>query len=91
MKFSLAREATFENIEALQTSLAQCVNGGMLDLEDTYYDALGALLEDARVVANWDELEEVITRAKTLETDVAAWLSMQGRTSLSLPWPRPDP
>ncbi len=88
LPFPQAKSTTLENLEVIQTSLIRCVGEGMIDLEDTYYNEILGLIEEAEIVDTWDELMEVITHAKTLENDVAAWLSVHGRTTVSLPWPR---
>lgn len=90
-QFTQAKEDAIDNLKAIQRSLIQCVEEGMIDLEDAYYNEVLGLLEDASIVDSWDELLEIITLAKTLEIDVAAWLSRHGRTSLSLPWPNRPP
>ena len=60
----------------------------MIDADDNYYNELLGLMDETHIAESWDELDEVITKAKTLEIDVAAWLSGHGRTSISLPWPK---
>jgi hypothetical protein len=86
--FLEAKETVNENLSTIKFSLIGCIDEGLVDEEDLLYNEALALLEDARVIGNWDEMEELITRAKTLETDVAVWLSMHGRNSVSLTWPR---
>lgn len=86
--FLRAKESVIENLETIQLSLIRCVEEGMLDADDAYYNELLALLEDARIVATWDELMEVVALAKTLEIDVAVWMSRRGKTTISLPWPK---
>lgn len=88
LAFLEARGDTVENIKAILLSLSRCVEEGMIDLEDSYYNELLDLQDEAHISRNWDELIEVISKAKILEVDVAAWLSQHGRTSISLPWPR---
>lgn len=88
LAFPQAKSITVENLEMIQTSLLRCVDEGMIDLEDTYYNEILGLIDEAYLVDTWDELMEVIVRAKTLENDVAAWLSMHGRTTVSFPWPK---
>lgn len=85
---SESKYAVIANLEMLQVSLVQCVGEGMIDQNDGYYNEVLGLLEDARIVTTWDELMEIVTLAKTLEVDVAAWLSFHGRTTISLPWPK---
>ena len=87
-EFIEAKEDVAENLEAIQLSLIRCVDEGMIDLEDFLYNEVLDLLEDARIVDTWDELMEIVARAKTLEIDVAAWLARHGRNSVSLPWPK---
>jgi hypothetical protein len=87
--FLEARGDAVENLEAIRINLNRCVSEGMADPNDEYYNELLVLIDEATLSENWEELMEVVTRAKTLEVDVAAWLSGHGQTSISLPWPRP--
>jgi hypothetical protein len=87
-QFSDAKDAVMENLEAIQALLDRCVDEGMIDYESSYYNELSDLLEDAHLVKTWDELIEIITLAKTLEVDIDAWLSIHGRSSVGLSWPR---
>ncbi len=87
--FLKAKGDTVENLKAIQLNLNRCVEEGMLDVEDTYYNELLSLIDEASLSKNWAELMEVVSQAKILEVDVAAWLAGHGQTSLSLPWPRP--
>ena len=89
LQFLESKSDTVENLKAIQMNLNRCVNEGMIDLEDTYYNELISLIDEASIAENWDELSEVISKAKVLEIDVAAWLAGQGQTSISLPWPKP--
>ena len=86
-QFTKARDDVLDNLDTIQVSLDACVDEGMLDYESAYYNELSDLIEDARIVKTWDELIEIITLAKTLETDIDAWASLHGRTSISLIWP----
>ena len=87
-QFIEAKEDVAENLEAIQLSLINCIDEGLIDLEDAYYNQVLDLLEDARLVSTWDELMEIVVRGKTLELDVASWLSRHGRSGISLPWPQ---
>lgn len=89
LAFLESRGDTVENLEAIRLNLTRCVDEGMVDLEDTYYNELSVLIDEASMSKNWEELMEVIAKAKTLEVDVAVWLSNHGQTSISLPWPKP--
>ncbi len=86
--FTAARLTTLENLEAIQMILIRCVNEGMIDLDDAYYNEILAFIDEANLSESWDELGEVVTRSKTLEQEIAAWLSLQGRTTVSLSWPK---
>jgi hypothetical protein len=87
-QFTKAREAVFENLEALRISLDRCVREGMIDEGDAYYNELLDFMDDAEIVTSWDELNEIITRAKTIEVDIDAWLSIRGSTTISMIWPQ---
>jgi len=87
--FQVAKETTISNIVAIRENLTRCVDEGMVDLNAEYYNELLLLEDEGSLAQSWDELEEVITKAKTLEVDVAAWLANHGQTSISIPWPRP--
>lgn len=88
LQFLKAKGDTMENLSAIQINLSRCIDEGLVDPDDTYYNELIALSDEAALSDTWDELEEVIAKAKTLEVDVAVWLSGHGQTSISLPWPR---
>ena len=91
IEFIEAKGDTVDNLTAIQSNLTRCVQEGMIDAEDSYYNELLALIDEASLSATWDELTEVISKAKILEVDVAAWLAGRGETSISLPWPRQKP
>lgn len=84
--FTKDKQDTIANLEAIQMTLNECVNEGMLDEEDQFYNEIIELLDEARIVKTYPELAEVITKAKLLESDIDAWLSMKGRESSSISW-----
>ncbi|HSX14186.1 MAG TPA: hypothetical protein VLE96_07200 [Chlamydiales bacterium] len=84
-----AADDVLDNLEALQMSLQRCVNEGMLDDGDYFYNELIDLIDDTEIVQTWDELTEIATRAKTIEVDLDAWLSIRGSTTISMEWPKP--
>jgi hypothetical protein len=87
-QFVQAIEDVIENLESLRMSLNRCVNEGMIDYESAFYNQINDLIDDAEIVKTWDELIEIITRAKTIEVDVDAWLSVRGSTTISMLWPK---
>ncbi|MBX7065830.1 MAG: hypothetical protein K1X28_01235 [Parachlamydiales bacterium] len=89
IEFLKAKGDAVENLKAIQINLSRCIDEGMIDSDDTYYNELLVLIDEASLSKNWPELMEVVSKAKILEIDVAAWLSGHGQTSISLPWPRP--
>lgn len=88
MHFTEAKEKVEDNLESIRLSLVRCIEEGMIDSDAAYYNELIDLQEEAELSQSWEELEEVISQAKPLEMDVASWLSLHGRTSVSLPWPQ---
>ena len=87
--FFEAKGDTVNNLKAIQMHLIRCVDQGMIDLHDEYYNHLLSYIDEAAISRSWEELIEVISKAKVLEIDIAAWLASHGQTSISLPWPRP--
>lgn len=87
-RLNAAKQEFLENLDQLQSNLIRSVAEAMLDLGDEYYNDVLGLIEDGVTVDNWDELMEAITRAKTLENDIASWMSRHGRTTLSFTWPK---
>lgn len=83
-----ARETVIDNLEAIKNSLVRCVEDGMIDTDDYFYNEILGLLADASILRSWDELLEAVTKAKTLEIDIAAFLARKGRATLALPWPK---
>lgn len=84
-----ARETLMGNLETIRDSLVRCIDEGLVDVEDEYYNELLDLIEEAYQVDNWDELMEAVSKAKPLEIDVANWLSRHGRSQIALSWPKP--
>jgi len=88
IEFLKAKRTAIDNLKAIQLNLTRCVGEGMIDSDDAYYNELLAFIDEASLSKSWGELIEVISKAKILEVDVAAWLSGHGQTSISLPWPK---
>ena len=86
-QFSKDKKQTIANLEQIKYNLDVCINEGMLDPSAHFYNELVDFLEESRLSEEYPELQEVITQAKILETDIDAWLSRKGRTTLSLEWP----
>ena len=87
-KLSQDKDATLDNLKAIQMTLDECISDGMLDEEDHFYNELLVLLDEAVLVKSEPELNEVISKAMTLEVDIDTWLSMHRYETLSLTWPR---
>lgn len=88
LQFIEDKEETIDNLELLQERLDACVDGGMHDPGEEIHNQLLDLIEETVVVQNYAALEEVISHARILETDLDAWLAAKGRTTVSLSWPR---
>lgn len=88
-RFGEAKSETIGNLISIRKNLSRSIEEGMLDPQADHYNELLLLEDEADISKTWDELMEVITKAKILEVEVAAWLSGHGRTSVSFPWPRP--
>jgi hypothetical protein len=88
LKFIQARETTSENLEAIKQVLNACTESGLADPGAEHYNELLLLIDETSLSKTWDELMEVIAKAKILEIDIAAWLASKGKTTISFPWPK---
>lgn len=86
-KLKEACHQTAENLNAMSVQLDACINSGMTDYSSQYYNSLNELQDDIELIKTWDELDEIIIRAKTLENDFDTWLSLKGRSTIGLIWP----
>ena len=83
-----AKNQVVSNLEILLTTVDDCVNEGMVDEGSFLYNQLLDWIDEVKLSDDWNELNEVIARAKTIEADLDAWASGHGRTSISLNWDR---
>lgn len=88
LQLEKAAQDVKDNLTALQMSLRRCVNEGMIDEGDGYYNELLDLIDDTEILTSWPELGEIISRAKTIEVDIDAWLSIRGATTIAMLWPK---
>jgi hypothetical protein len=54
LAFHAAKSDTIENLEAIKLNLSQCIDEGMIDFQDEYYNELLALIDEASISKNWD-------------------------------------
>lgn len=87
-QFSEARNQVLDNLQTLRSRINSCVDEGMVDEGAHDYNELYELIEEAHLVKTPPELQEVIDRARSLEATLDVWLVRQGRTTVSLPWPK---
>lgn len=91
IQFIEDKEEILDNLETLLEWLDLCLDGGMHDEGAMVHNQLLDLIDDTTISNEVAELAEIISQAKTIETDLDAWLSQKGRTTLSLLWPNPRP
>ncbi|MBF8263217.1 MAG: hypothetical protein HW387_882 [Parachlamydiales bacterium] len=87
-QFIRDKKDTTENLEAIQMILTECVNEGMMDEDAHFYNEVLELIDEVHLIKTYPELAEVVDHAKTLESDIDAWLSMKQRETLSISWPQ---
>lgn len=86
-QLSKDKKDTIDNLKAIQMILSECVDEGMMDVDDTFYNEINDLIDEAHLIKAKEELAEVVTKAKTLEIDIDAWLSIHRKETSSLSWP----
>ncbi len=86
--FASAKGTVIENLESIRLNLIRSIEGGMIDSDDSNYNEILGLLDEAHLSKNWDELMEVTAKAKTLENDLSNWFARHGKSNLSFNWPK---
>ena len=89
LQFAESKGDVILNLEAIELNLVQYSDEKMLNFQNTYYNEIVDLVNEARDASTWQELMTVVAKAKILEVDIANWLARHGRASISLPWPKP--
>lgn len=77
-----------DNLENLQVTLQSFEDLGMEDLDDVIYNEILDLIDETKSVDTFEDLSEIITRAKTIETKIDIWSSKEGIENLELEWPK---
>lgn len=85
--FVKTRDDILDNLQAMTVQLDACIDSGLIDYGCDYYNTLSELQDDIGVAKTWNELEEIVTRAKTLEKDFDTFLSLKGKSTIGLSWP----
>ncbi len=88
VQFLEAREETLENIDLLKETLETCVDAGMLDPGEAFHNQLLDLVDETVIAKGYPELAEVISQARTIETDLEGWLASRGSSTIGLSWPK---
>ena len=77
-----------ELLQLLQTRVDICVETGMLDTDSKLYNYTYDLIDDTKEIESPDELQEIINKGRTIETNLDRWLTSKGQTTMSLSWPK---
>ncbi len=85
--FLVHKEKIIDLLNSLQESLAVCKEVGFSDPEETLYNRIYELIQEAEAVDDFLELTEVIEQAKEVETLLESWLEREGFSSLAIEWP----
>lgn len=86
-EFINKREAVLDSLQTLKTSLLEAIDLGYDDIEDELYNKLLELVDMASDAENIEDLSNVITIAKNIETNLDAFLSTKGVSNLEITWP----
>jgi hypothetical protein len=85
--FLNTKEDVLNKLVILHFNLKKCVEIGMIDNDSDIYNNIDDIIDLVKAVDTKEELEEVITQAKTIERQIDIWLSSQGQTTISISWP----
>jgi hypothetical protein len=81
------REAVLDSLQTLKTSLLEAIDLGYDDIEDDLYNKLLELVDMASESENIEDLSNVISIAKNIETNLDTFLSSKGVSNLEIFWP----
>lgn len=81
------KEALLEKLHILLFNLQQCVSAGMIDQDDTIYNEIESIIDDTHGSDDYRELRELLSQAKTIETNIDNWLISQGNNMIGINWP----
>ena len=87
LQFIEDKEETIDNLDVLKESLEMCIDAGFHDIDEGFHNELLDLIDEVVLSKSYPELSEVIFKARTIETDLEAWLSSKGGSTLGLSWP----
>jgi hypothetical protein len=76
-----------DNLDNLRINLQNCEDLGMLDMDEVIYNEIVDLIDETKSVDTIEDLSEIITRAKTLETRVDSWFAKEGIENIEFNWP----
>jgi hypothetical protein len=81
------RESVLDSLQTLKTSLLEAIDLGYEDIEDELYNKLLELVDMASDAENIEDLSNVISIAKNIETNLDTFLSSKGVSNLEISWP----
>ncbi|NGX63910.1 MAG: hypothetical protein KR126chlam6_01332 [Candidatus Anoxychlamydiales bacterium] len=86
-KFLDDKSQIVDNLESLKINLEEIEKISLFDPDETQYNEILSLIDEAKAADNDLALSEVIPRAKTIETKLDSWFSKEGIETLELSWP----
>jgi hypothetical protein len=86
-KFLEKREEVLNNLDVLMFNLEKCEDAGMIDLDSEIYNKIDELIEEVNSIDTLEELEELVSQGKGIESKIDMWLNTQGETTIGLSWP----
>ena len=82
------KEDILNNITILRFNLETSIDAGFFeDTGSNMYNRIEEIIEQVKNVDTKEELEELVTQAKTIEAQIDTWLLSQGQTTVGLSWP----
>lgn len=86
-EFLKVKGQIIDNLTILQVAISRYTDEGMIDLESSLYNKVVDLLDETHAMEELNELENIVYRAKNIETTIDMWLSSVGRDNMELHWP----
>ena len=87
-KFLSDKDLVIDNLQTLKINLEDLKDLGMPDPDETLYNELISMIDDAKASESDLALSEVITRARVIETKLDSYYSHEGIETIELSWPQ---
>ncbi len=86
-EFLKVKGQILDNLTTLQVAISRYTEEGMIDLANVLYNKVVDLIDETNAMEEIQDLENIVYRARNVETTIDMWLSSVGKDNMELHWP----